>query len=133
MTREEYFAQDRYFSESAQELIDISFMEFPHAFYAHRKLLYEERDAYMGTTLSNAFVRYLFPSGNMCQELLRSHGSVAHGYYNLMHAAAVRGKLYRAAARVGVRVTTHKDHKGWMTAKVVVDTTVRVRGEEVSV
>lgn len=126
MTNKEYFGQGKYFSESAGELIDIDSMAFPHAYYANNKLLLEAD--YQGSVLSNTFVEYLYPKAAVCSDLFLKEGRVAHVHFgDRRHIDAVRHKLRRAAKKVGKKITTHAETH-WVTAHVVDDTVVKVKG-----
>lgn len=111
MTLSEYFNQTRYFSESSQEFVDIDKMAFPHAVYSHRKLLTEHHNEYLGTPLCNAFVEYLYPDRARLSELLDSYGVASCIYTSRADALRVRSRFYKAAAALGVKVSTHKDEK----------------------
>ena len=129
MTLQEYFNQDKYFSESAQELVSIDEMPFPHAMHAWIKLCTTYGMDFYDTRLNRAFVERLSPSQERIREQLQRTGTSAH--VALGSTTHVRSKFYYAGKRLGVKVKTHK--KGnYVTAEVVTGTQVRVKGEKVA-
>jgi hypothetical protein len=125
MTDEEYLAQDLYFSESEGELISPSDMPFQHAYYAWRKSVSEFGDRFIESQLNQAFMERLSPSRDSITLQFHTMGKATHvwlGNYS-------REKLRRVAHQMGLKVTTHKDG-AWVTATVVTDVVVRVKGEQ---
>ena len=130
MTLDEYFNQDKYFSESTQELVSIDEMAFPHAFNAWRRLATDDLGGeFIGSRLDRAFMQRLSPSPERIREQLRQYGVSSHIFYN--GSGWARNKFYRAAKQLGVKVTTHR--QGMYVRAEVVDagTQVRVKGEKV--
>lgn len=113
MTLKEYFAQDKYFSESTREFLSLSDMPFQHVYYAVQNLHSEHGDAFMDTELWRTFMRRLYPSSRELQRQLETFGKAT-----VVDVYASRQRLYYAAKQVGVQVKTHKERK-WITAEVV--------------
>lgn len=131
MELQEYFNQDQYFSESMQDLVSIEEMAFPHAFHAWMKLCEEYSMNFYETRLNRAFMERLSPSAEHIRKSLETKGHATHLAFHPKHAKAVRSKFYRAGKALGVKVKTHvKPH--WVTAEVVANTPVRVKGEQVA-
>jgi len=129
MTLAEYFAQDKYFSESTQELMPIDEMPFPHAMHAAKKLNAEHGTDFIYSRLGEAFMERLSPPQECIQDQLKRSGTSAH--IVLGSTTNVRSKFYHAGRRLGVKVKTHK--KGhYVTAEVVTGTQVRVKGQQVA-
>jgi len=131
MTEREYFNQDMYFSESQQELVPIQEMAFPHAFNAWWKLCETYHIEFYDTQLNRAFMERLSPSAENIRARLKAGGAATHVSMHPKHAEAVRAKFYRAGRALGVKVKTHVA-KNWVTAEVVTNTQVRVKGEKVA-
>ena len=132
MELREYFDQDKYFSESTQELMPISEMAFPHAFNAWWKLWETYHMEFYDTRLNRAFMERLSPSQENIQDSLRKGGHAIHLAFHPKHAKAVRSKFYRAGKALGVKVKTHVETDKWVTAEVVTGTQVRVKGEKIA-
>lgn len=129
MTLKEYFNQDKYFSESAQELVSIDEMPFPHAMHAAKKLNAEHGTDFIYSRLGEAFMERLSPSPERIREELSKSGRCSH--IMLYGPDQVRSKLYRQAKRLGVKITT-RTAGHYMNAEVVTGTQVRVKGEKVA-
>ena len=129
MTLEEYFAQDKYFSESEGELLDLDDMPYQHVYYAGRKLFYAHGTLFLESRLGQAFRERLSPSAEQLVDQLRRYGKATLSHNG--NTTPIRSRLYYAAKRAGVKVTTHKEEK-WVTGTVVTDTKVRVKGERVT-
>lgn len=118
LTLPEYFNQERYFSESSGEMLDIEDMPFPHAAYAFTRLLKEHGNWFEGTHLYYAFRRYLVPSSRALAGMLEKHGKASILYAPsrkmLPNKKQARARLYSAGKIAGVKVTTHLHHKGGM-------------------
>ena len=126
----EYVEQERYFSESAQEFVDIESMAFRHAIYAFRKLC--EQSEFIGSNLYFAFMRYLYPPRDMIRFYLRTRGNVAVMVPGRAGSTAARSKLYGAAKAEGLKVTTHLVPGMYVEAHVDTPVPVRVRGRELA-
>lgn len=131
VTLKEYFNQDKYFSESTQELVSIQEMAFPHAFNAWWKLCETYHMDFYDTQLNRAFMERLSPSAETIRDNLKARGTAVYVALHPLHKKAVRSKFYRAGKALGVKVTTHAS-KNWVTAEVVTNTQVRVKGEKVA-
>ena len=127
MTLEEYFNQTLYFSESAQQLIGIETMAFPHAHYANKKLYADHGSAYWGTSLHRAFITWLRPSGRTLQRLLKDEGKAAIST-PITGRAAARARVYRAGKAVGIQVKTTWKNGILYAEKVAPPLTVNVKG-----
>jgi hypothetical protein len=55
----------------------------------------------------------LHPSPKVIQGQLQKFGEVAH----VGTDRRIRNKLYSAAKKADIKITTHADSKGWVTAK----------------
>lgn len=131
MELREYFNQDKYFSESTQELMSIQEMAFPHAFNAWWKLCETYHMDFYDTRLNRAFMERLSPSAETIRDGLQKYGVISHAALHPKHVKAVRSKFYRAGKKIGAKVHTHAG-KNWVTAEIVTDTQVRVKGEKVA-
>lgn len=126
MTLRQYLNQELYFSESTQEMLDIDKMAFPHAYYAWRKLVQQVGADIVGTRLNHAFIKRLFPSQEKIADDLRKYGRASYPFVGSTVSSA-RSRLYRAAKKANLRVTTHRE-KGWVTAEVHVPKVTVRRG-----
>jgi hypothetical protein len=131
MELREYFNQDQYFSESTQELMSIQEMAFPHAFNAWWKLCETYSMDFYDTRLNRAFMERLSPSAEQINTSLQTRGHATHLAFHPKHVKAVRSKFYRAGKKIGAKVHTHAG-KNWVTAEIVTDTQVRVKGEQIA-
>lgn len=138
MTEEEYLSQDRYFSESAGEFIEIESMPYQHAYYAFAKLVRQFPGStptvgFLHTRLGQRFYWYLVPSHDEVREALEKFGRVAV-MPDILHgrdAHAARQKIYSQAKHLGKKVRTHWNGK-WVEGEVVTPkVTIRVKGQEV--
>lgn len=129
MTLREYFNQDKYFSESAQELVSIDEMPFPHAFNAWKRLYIDFGRKFVESRLNQAFMERLSPSPERIREDLTEHGKSSHIHFG--NTTPVRSKFYNAARTMRLKVTTHKESH-WVTASLINYAQVRVKGEKVA-
>lgn len=132
MTLEEYFDQgEYYFSESAQEMVPLETLPYPHLFNACQKLYEEHMNEFRDSRLWNAFMERLSPSQEKIRRDLRQYGKASCVYWQEVEGS-VRSRFYHAAKALGVRVKTHKE-KNWITATVVdAGVAVRVKGRNVA-
>lgn len=133
MTEEEYLNQTQYFSESAQEFLDIDSMVFTHAVYSFKKLMREFNygEPFVASKLYFAFLRVLQPQPEAMKKALKEKGIVSYYAPDYYKKALARGRMYRAGARLGVKVTT-RSRAQIVTGEVVTGpSTIRVRGREI--
>lgn len=131
VTDEEYLNQTQYFSESQQAFVDIETMPPPYALNAMRKLQQEFGSRFRDSPLWNAFFIYLRPGNQEILMRLKQRGVVSFYAVSPAERSRVRRVMYRAGARLGVKVKT-RTKNSMVTGEVVSSFTVRVRGEEVT-
>jgi hypothetical protein len=135
MNIDTYLNQTLYFSESEGQLCQISSLPYKRAAYSYRKCLATFGEAFVGTPLEIAFLRYLEPTPKEIREALNNWGKVCH-LYRLVPMTATR-KIKGVAKRAGIPVETKKVELarglGWIEAEVVAPKmTVRVKGKTVA-
>ena len=100
-----------YFSQSAGEFIPVEQMPLPYAKNAWGKLHEEYGSEFIGSPLCIALLKRIMPTTHELERTLRAMGEASH-YAEPSNPHGVRNarnKFYRAAARMGRRVETHKD------------------------
>jgi len=139
MTIDEYFAQEEYFSESAQAFMDIDEMAWMRAYYSFRKLMSVFPEEFPHTVLWQKFDQKLSPPAAELIVQLYAHGSVSCAYKVFGDISGItreqaRKRLQYAAKALGVSVTTHdtqweSNGGNFITAQIVTPgLVVRVNG-----
>lgn len=142
MTLEEYLGQDKYFSESQQEFVEITSLPWLRAYYSYRKCMESWPEEFPGSVLYKRFEEILSPPPRVLAEALRQFGEASCMYRVFgdgigVHHDRARNRLFQAAKRIGVKVKTHNaqyDSRGgnFIRAEVVNETSVRLKGQLVA-
>lgn len=139
MTLKQYLSQNKYFSESQQEFVEIDSLPWLRAYYSFRKLMTSYPKEFPGTTLYHEFDGLLSPTRDALTGILGVYGEASCAYQVYgdrvgLTRKQARDRLYRAAKYAGCKVKTHDtqwDSRGgnFITATTVApETTVRIKG-----